>query len=280
MATYAIGDVQGCFKPLLSLLENINFNDKTDDLWFAGDLINRGPDSLATLRFIYSLGDKAKVVLGNHDLHLLAVAHGYSNLKKHDTLADILNAPDRDQLLNWLIKQPLCHYDVELNVIMTHAGVPPCWNLEQTITLAEEAHQLLMSNQVDRFFDVMYSNTPEIWHDDLQGFDRYRTIVNYLTRMRFCKSNSTLDFKQTGAAYKGSKSGFSAWFNYPSKLPKDMHVVFGHWASLEGKTHVKNIHALDTGCVWGNALTALRLDDWQRFRSSSTHQNINKRNDL
>lgn len=270
MATYAIGDVQGCFKPLQHLLEVIHFDEKQDCLWFAGDLINRGPHSLATLRFIHSLGDSAKVVLGNHDLHLLAVAHGYANLKKNDTLADILNATDRDELLNWLIAQPLCHYDANFNAVMSHAGIPPCWDLPQTLSLAEEAHRMLISDQADSFFAVMYGNTPEIWNDSLQGFDRYRAIVNYLTRMRFCQSNGLLDLKQNGSVYKDTKSGFSPWFTFPSKLPPECQVIFGHWAALEGETNVTNIHALDTGCVWGNTLTALRLDDWQRFTSPAT----------
>lgn len=270
MATYAIGDVQGCLTPLTNLLSQINFSQDKDILWFAGDIINRGPKSLGTLRLIYSMRDNIKLVLGNHDLHLLAVAHGHANLKKNDTLADILNAKDRDELLDWLLQQPLCHYDESHQTIMTHAGVPPCWDLEQTLSLAQEVHEFLKSDQADRFFAAMYGNKPDTWKDDLQDIDRYRVIVNYLTRMRYCRANGKLDFKQAGPTYKGTKEGFAPWFEYPSKLPKECKVVFGHWASIEGKTNIDNIYALDTGCVWGNSLTALRLDDWQSFSSPYT----------
>ena len=265
MATYAIGDIQGCLTPFINLLAQIEFNQATDTLWLAGDMVNRGPQSLETLRFIYSIRSNIKAVLGNHDLHLLAVAHGYANLTKNDTLADILSASDRDELLSWLIQQPLCHYDPTLKTIMTHAGIPPCWDLEKTLQLAEEAHQLLLSDQVHEFFAVMYGNKPNVWEDELTGMDRQRAIVNYLTRMRFCKKRGKLDLKQAGATYKDSKKGFDAWFNYPSKLPSDCQVIFGHWASLEGKTNLNNIHALDTGCVWGSSLTALRLEDKKLF---------------
>lgn len=265
MATYAIGDLQGCFTPLTELLKLIEFDQTRDTLWLAGDLINRGPQSLEVLRFIYSIRHSVKVVLGNHDLHLLAVARGHSHLKKADTLADILNATDRDELLEWLIKQPLCHYDAKLNIIMSHAGIPPCWNLPQALALAQEAHQLLISDQADDFLAVMYGNKPDNWKEELTGMDRQRAIINYFTRMRFCKKGGKLDLKQTGSVYADTKKGFDAWFNFPSKLPKNCQIVFGHWAALEGQTQKTHIHALDTGCVWGSSLTALRLEDGQRF---------------
>ena len=264
MATYAIGDLQGCLTPLLALLQQIEFQPNKDELWFAGDLVNRGPDSLATLRFVHALGENAKVVLGNHDLHLLAVAHGHGRLKRSDTLTDILNASDRDTLLGWLQQQPLCHYDVKFNTIMTHAGIPPCWTLEQTLTLATEVQKTLRSPQADEFFAVMYGNKPEKWHDKLVGMERIRAIVNYLTRMRFCTKRGKLDLKSKGASSALSEK-YAPWFQHPSQLPADCHIVFGHWASLEGRADNNQTHALDTGCVWGGRLTALRLDDMQRF---------------
>ena len=234
MATYVIGDLQGCLTPLVQLLEQINYHPEQDKLWFAGDLINRGEESLETLRFIKSLGHNATIVLGNHDLHLLAVSHGYGKLKRGDTLAEILTAGDRDDLMNWLRQQPLFHYDEQLNTVMTHAGIPPCWDLAKTQSLANEVETKLKSDNVDDFFATMYGNTPDTWSDELTGLDRLRAITNYLTRMRFCDENSKLDLKSKEGINTAEK-GFAPWFNYPSKVPKDCHIVFGHWAALEGK---------------------------------------------
>lgn len=269
MATYVIGDLQGCLSPLITLLEQINYKQENDALWFAGDLINRGAESLETLRFVKSLGDNAKIVLGNHDLHLIAVAHGHSTLKRSDTLFEILTAKDRDELIEWLRKQPLCHYDEKLNTIMTHAGVPPCWTLEQTQTLAREVENVLQGDQVEEFLAVMYGNKPNQWDDKLEGMDRLRAITNYLTRMRFCNADSKLNLK----AKEGPSTapiGYSPWFDYPTKLPDNCHIVFGHWAALEGITNKDTIHALDTGCVWGGSLTALRLEDMNSFSTPCT----------
>jgi bis(5'-nucleosyl)-tetraphosphatase (symmetrical) len=274
MATYVIGDLQGCLTPLVELLENIHYHPERDKLWFAGDLINRGEESLETLRFVKSLGNNATVVLGNHDLHLLAVSHGHGKLKRGDTLAKILTAADRDDLMNWLRQQPLFHYDEQLNTVMTHAGIPPCWDLAKTQSLASEVEAKLRSDRVDDFFATMYGNTPDKWRDDLTGLDRLRTITNYLTRMRFCDENSKLDLKSKEGINTAEK-GFAPWFNYPSKVPEGCHIVFGHWAALEGKTQLEHIHALDTGCVWGGSLTALRLEDKQRFSTPCT---LNRKN--
>jgi bis(5'-nucleosyl)-tetraphosphatase (symmetrical) len=274
MATYVIGDLQGCLTPLVELLENIHYHPERDKLWFAGDLINRGEESLETLRFVKSLGNNATVVLGNHDLHLLAVSHGHGKLKRGDTLAEILTAADRDDLMNWLRQQPLFHYDEQLNTVMTHAGIPPCWDLAKTQSLASEVEAKLRSDRVDDFFATMYGNTPDKWRDDLTGLDRLRTITNYLTRMRFCDENSKLDLKSKEGINTAEK-GFAPWFNYPSKVPEGCHIVFGHWAALEGKTQLEHIHALDTGCVWGGSLTALRLEDKQRFSTPCT---LNRKN--
>lgn len=264
MATYVIGDLQGCLAELIQLLEKIQYDPNQDKLWFAGDLINRGPSSLETLRFIKSLGQNATVVVGNHDLHLLAVSHGHGDLKRKDTLTEILMASDRDELMSWLRQQPLCHYDPQLNVIMSHAGIPPCWDLHTTLSLAKEVEDKLKSETVDEFFAAMYGNKPNKWHDELTGTDRLRAITNYLTRMRFCDANSKLDLKSKEGVGTATQ-GYAPWFNYPTQLPEGCQIVFGHWAAIEGKTQQDNIHALDTGCVWGGSLTALRLDDMQRF---------------
>lgn len=264
MSTYVIGDIQGCFTPLLTLLEQIQYDPNNDELWFAGDLINRGSESLETLRFIRSLGSKAKVILGNHDLHLIAVSYGFSDLKRGDTVHSILNASDRDDLLNWLKSQPLCHYNEELNVIMTHAGVPPCWTLEDTLRLSKEVETMLQSDRVEDFLQVMYGNKPSQWSETLTGMDRLRAITNYLTRMRFCRADSKLDLKSKEGP-NTARSGYAPWFTFPSQLPHDTRVVFGHWAALEGVTEHSHFHALDTGCVWGGTLTAMRLEDNIRF---------------
>ncbi|WP_219703086.1 symmetrical bis(5'-nucleosyl)-tetraphosphatase [Marinomonas lutimaris] len=274
MATYVIGDLQGCLTPLIQLLEQINYHPEQDKLWFAGDLINRGEESLETLRFIKSLGNNATIVLGNHDLHLLAVSHGHGKLKRGDTLAEILTAGDRDDLMDWLRHQPLFHYDAQLNTVMTHAGIPPCWDLKKAQTLAKEVEDKLKSDSVDDFFATMYGNKPDQWSDDLTGLDRLRAITNYLTRMRFCDENSKLDLESKEGINTATK-GYAPWFNYPTKVPEDCHIVFGHWAALEGKTQKERIHALDTGCVWGGSLTALRLEDRQRFSTPCT---INRNN--
>ena len=274
MATYVIGDLQGCLTPLVQLLEQIKYHPEQDKLWFAGDLINRGQESLETLRFIKSLGSNATVVLGNHDLHLLAVSYGHGKLKRGDTLSEILTAGDRDDLMEWLRNQPLFHYDEQLNTVMTHAGIPPCWDLKQTQALAKEVEDILKSDNVDDFFANMYGNKPNKWSDDLTGLDRLRAITNYLTRMRFCDENSKLDLASKEGIDTATK-GYAPWFNYPSKVPENCHIVFGHWAALEGKTHKERIHALDTGCVWGGSLTALRLEDRQRFSTPCT---INRKN--
>lgn len=269
MATYVIGDLQGCLTPLLQLLEQVSYHSENDKLWFAGDLINRGQESLKTLRFIKSLGEKATVVLGNHDLHLLAVAHGYGKLGRKDTLTEILTANDRDDLMDWLRQQPLFHYDKKLNVAMVHAGIPPCWDLNTTQILATEVETKLRSNSVDEYFSAMYGNKPNKWSDDLTGMDRLRSITNYLTRMRFCNAKSKLDLKSKESINTAEK-GYQPWFNYPLQIPKGCHIVFGHWAALEGNTEKEHIHALDTGCVWGGSLTALRLNDMQRFSTPCT----------
>ncbi len=263
MATYAIGDLQGCFGALQRLLKTVDYNPDTDILWFAGDLVNRGPESLECLRFVRELDDRAVTVLGNHDLHLLAVHFINAGQKKSDTLQAILDAPDADALLGWLLLQPLVHLDTERNWCMSHAGIPPMWSAGKALSLSDEATQAMRNDPVG-FFQTMYGNQPDVWDESLTGADRLRVIVNYLTRMRFIDDGGHLNL----TAKEGidtAPAGFFPWFASTQRQSAGTRLLFGHWAALEGHTGVEDIHALDTGCVWGGSLTALRLEDGQRF---------------
>jgi len=264
MAVYAVGDIQGCYQPLKSLLKKINFNEQSDTLWLAGDLVNRGPRSLDVLRFVQSLGERAITVLGNHDLHLIAVAYGHRKHSKKDTLDGILNAPDADELIDWLRRQKLAHLDTEAGYFMSHAGIPPCWSVQQALDLAGEVERCLQSEHIDAYLQAMYGNEPDTWSDSLQGVERLRTITNYLTRMRFCDANGRLDLETKEGADKAIK-GFAPWFSYHNPSLDRLNLLFGHWAALEGKVTLTHVHALDTGCVWGSRLRAMRLDDKKLF---------------
>lgn len=268
MATYAIGDLQGCYAEFEALLERLDFSASRDHLWLAGDLVNRGPDSLGCLRKSLALDGAASVVLGNHDLHLLAVARGHGKLKRSDTLSDILDAPDCHEMLEWLRRQPLMVTDPDRRCVMTHAGLLPQWSLTQSAALAAEAETVLRGDDVDDFLAVMYGNTPARFSPELSGHDRIRAIVNVFTRMRFIAEDGTLDF----AAKEGLDSApdqFAPWFTYPRHHDRDaeMTLLFGHWAALEGHTPGARVdaEALDTGCVWGGSLTALDLDSGERI---------------
>ncbi|WP_415893423.1 symmetrical bis(5'-nucleosyl)-tetraphosphatase [Neptuniibacter sp. PT8_73] len=265
MATYAIGDIQGCYDELQALLKHINFTT-SDHLWVAGDLVNRGPKSLETLRFLRDLGEQATCVLGNHDLHLLAVHYGATSSKRSDTLDEILEAPDRIELMHWLSQQKLLAHDKSLNVVMVHAGIPPCWTIRKARKRAKEVEKVLQSDQVESFFNHMYGNKPDLWSSDLSGWERLRLITNYLTRMRFCSPEGQLDFSAKGSL-ASQPEGYQPWFKAPRKDPaeSEIRILFGHWAALEGNADADHVFALDTGCVWGNKLTALRLEDHQLF---------------
>lgn len=274
MPTYAIGDVQGCFEKLIELLEVIGFSEK-DTLWFTGDLVNRGTESLKTLRFIRDLHQKRRVslVLGNHDLGMLAIANGaYPYDPAHHSFSDILEAPDKDELLNWLEEQPLIHHDPSLNYTLVHAGIYPNWDLEQAQKYASEVEQVLKNrnegySQKIQFYHHLFGNTPTHWDPELDGFDRLRFIVNCFTRMRFVSLDGHLNLNVKEAAEKAPK-GFFPWFEIPHRKCQQLPIIFGHWAALQGKCRTPNTFALDTGCVWGNALTAFRLEDQQRFSVS------------
>lgn len=256
MAIYAIGDVQGCFGSLKKLLQRIQFNRSKDRLWFTGDLVNRGPQSLETLRYIKGLGDAAVTVLGNHDLHLLAVAYNHRSHRKKDTLEAILDAPDKDELLDWLRHRPLLHY--EKPYCLVHAGLAPQWNLKQAKDCALEVEAVLRNAKFTRFFAHMYGDTPERWSDQLKGWDRLRFITNCLTRMRYCQTNGSLDLTCKGPP--GSQPArLLPWFEVPDRRSASLKIIFGHWSTL-GFRADNGIYALDTGCLWGGRLTALRID--------------------
>lgn len=262
MATYIVGDIQGCFDELQRLLEHVSFSPKHDQLWLAGDLVARGPKSLETLRFVKSLGDSAKVVLGNHDLHLLAVAHGVKKLKDKDKTAPILTAPDSQTLLDWLSMQPLlAEHD---DFVMCHAGISPQWNLATARTCAREVENILQSNQLPWLLNHMYSNKPDYWDDHLTGLDRYRYIINAFTRMRFCFPDGRLDMDCKLPPQEVSADELIPWFALPQRVSLGKAVLFGHWAALQG--HVdEEVIGLDTGCVWGGELTMIRWEDKQIF---------------
>lgn len=258
MAVFAVGDIQGCYDELQRLLERIDFDLAEDMLWFTGDLVNRGPRSLDVLRFVKGLGSRALCVLGNHDLHLLAVAAGTAPLRKNDTLDAILAATDRDELLHWLRHRPLLHHDNTLGYTLIHAGLPPQWDLALAGRCARELEAALRDASHVDFFHHMYGDRPRRWSADLEGWDRLRFIVNCFTRMRYCSVDGDLDLKVKGAPGSQPK-GYLPWFEVPGRLSRDLHILFGHWSTL-GEVRGENVHALDTGCVWGGRLSALHLD--------------------
>lgn len=268
MATHAIGDLQACLHPFEELLRKLAFHPDRDQLWLCGDLVNRGPDSLGTLRAVYALRDNCRIVLGNHDLHLLAVAHGCHPCKKGDTLDDILRAPDRETLLDFLLQQPLAV--AESGWLMSHAGVPPGWSVTDTLAASTEV-SLAMQREPRRFFEQMYGNEPAHWRADLHGADRWRFAINALTRMRFVGRDGSLELKQKGAP--GSQpAGLLPWYEHSDRPVGTTQLLFGHWAMLNGKTGRNDVHALDTGCVYGQQLTALTLETGQRSHVPGWHR--------
>ena len=264
MATYVVGDVQGCLDPLRCLLEQVHFDPARDTLWSVGDIVNRGPQCLESLRFFYGLRDSLVMVLGNHDLHLLAVAAGARKPSRSDTLDAILAAPDREELLNWLLYRPLIHHEFDHTLV--HAGIPPQWTVQEAIGYAREVESALRSPNCAEFLRNMYGNRPAVWSDDLTGMTRLRVITNYLTRMRYCTKKGVLDLQSKGTrplpgvAEVGDKK-VSAWFSHKQRKTRKDRIIFGHWAALQGRTDTPYAIGLDTGCVWGGQLTAFRLED-------------------
>ncbi len=266
MATYIIGDVQGCFTELQNLLELIQFNPQQDRLGFAGDLVNRGPHSLEVLRFIKNLKDPI-VVLGNHDLFLLSLIYhpNSSSSTNPHTLSAVLDAPDKFELGDWLRQQVFLYHDPAQQYLLSHAGLPPFWELQEALSYATEVQQILSGDNFQEFFKHLLGNQPACWDHKLSGYERYRCIVNVFTRMRLCTLRGCLDFRSKGLV-SNSSSAYQPWFKLLKPAQYDNNnICFGHWAALEGKVDVPNIYALDTGCAWGNSLTALRMEDKQRF---------------
>ncbi len=261
MATYAVGDLQGCVKPLKRLLRQAGFSWRRDRLWVVGDLVNRGPDSLKVLRYLHRHRSRVTCVLGNHDLHLLAVAQGLRRPARHDTLREVLVAPDRDELLDWLRWRPLLHSD--MGCTMVHAGIPHLWSLEQARAHAAEVEAALRGADYRKFLAKMYGGTPRLWRDDLSGYARLRAITNYLTRMRYVYPSGALDLRSKGPAPEPGKP-VAPWFARRHESVAETRLIFGHWASLAGEVGGENLHALDTGCVWGGRLSLLCLDSGER----------------
>jgi bis(5'-nucleosyl)-tetraphosphatase (symmetrical) len=263
MATYAIGDVQGCYSALAALLDQVGFNATRDRLWFVGDLVNRGTQSLAVLRFVRGLGDAAVVVHGNHDLHLLASAAGLARRRPDDTLADVMAAPDRDELLDWLRFRPMAHAEDEY--LLVHAGLLPAWSVGQALDLAAEVEHELRVKRYRDFLAELYGSKPAAWSDALAGMDRLRVIVNAMTRMRFVSADGAMDFAAKGET-ANAPPGYMPWFDVPGRASRAATIVCGHWSAL-GLRIRPDLLALDTGCVWGGALTAMRLEDRRLYQT-------------
>ena len=256
MSRHAIGDIQGCCDELRALLSRVGFSADRDRLWFVGDLVNRGPRSLEVLRYVRALGDNAIVVLGNHDLHLLAIACGCRPARRSDTLEEILRAPDRDTLLEWLATRPLAHF--EAGDLLVHAGLVPQWTVETTLGLAREVERALRNDPRD-LFEHMYGDEPDHWSADLTGTDRLRFAINVLTRIRVCTIDGCINLRIKGKP-AAADSRWRPWFDIESRRTRDARVIFGHWSAL-GLVIRRDVIGLDSGCVWGGALTAIDLDD-------------------
>jgi bis(5'-nucleosyl)-tetraphosphatase (symmetrical) len=265
MSHYVVGDIQGCYSEFAQLLELIGFDRQRDRLWVVGDLVNRGPDSLSVLRTVKSLGDAASLVLGNHDLHLLTVAAGHRTAHLRDTLAPILAAPDRDELLDWLRRQPLVVLESEL--LMVHAGLLPSWTPNQAVVLSREVETMLASPEHDDFLRHLYGDEPSRWDESLTGYDRLRVIVNACTRLRFCSSDDAMQLEEKRGP-EHAPAGFAPWFAHPGRKTAGVTIVCGHWSALD-LFFAPNLMMLDSGCLWGGTLTSVRLGDSRVFQVPS-----------
>ncbi|MBM0747998.1 bis(5'-nucleosyl)-tetraphosphatase (symmetrical) ApaH [Pantoea eucrina] len=271
MSTYLIGDIHGCYDELRALLAQVSFDPQQDELWLTGDLVARGPGSLDVLRYVKSLGDSVRMVLGNHDLHLLAVFAGISRNKPKDRLTPLLEADDADVLINWLRRQPLLQVDEEKKLVMAHAGITPQWDLATAKACAREVEAVLSSDSYPLFLDAMYGDMPNNWTPELSGLARLRFSTNALTRMRFCFPNGQLDMICKEAP-DSAPPPLRPWFNVPGKMGSDYTQIFGHWASLEGKGTPDHVIGLDTGCCWGGTLTLLHWETQQCYVQRSRRE--------
>lgn len=274
MSTYLIGDVHGCYDELKAILSQVCFNSKLDTLWLTGDLVARGPRSLEVLRLVYKLGNSVRIVLGNHDLHLLAVHAGISYNKPKDYITPLLEAPDADQLINWLRHQPFLQIDESKKLVMVHAGISPQWNMDTARKRACELEEILASDSYLLFLDSVYNDNKHNLGNlnlDLSKLESLLFSINVFTRMRYCFSNSKLDMNYKGTPDKAPKSLYP-WFKIPGIIPEHYSIVFGHWASLMGRNTPAGIYGLDTGCCWGGKLTLLRWEDKQFIYQPSNRQ--------
>jgi len=258
MSIYAVGDLQGCLTPLQRLLDQVHFDPATDRLWLVGDLVNRGPESLESLRFVRGLGEAAITVLGNHDLHLLAIHQGVHRVRRKDTVQPILDAPDRDALMHWLRHRPLMHHDPHIQWTLLHAGLPPQWDLETARGCAAEVESVLRGADYPLLLERMYGDEPDQWSESLQGWERLRFITNCFTRLRYCSADGHVDMEYKGAP-GGQLPHLLPWFAVPGRKSAGQRIVFGHWSTL-GLYRGDDVLCLDTGCVWGQRMTLARLD--------------------
>ena len=268
MSTYAIGDIQGCYSELRSLLRECDFDPRHDRLWLVGDLVNRGPRSLDVLRFVADLGDRAHTVLGNHDLHLVATARGARRLRSKDTFQDVLDASDGEVLIDWLRDRPMAYHDPESGFVMVHAGIAPAWTLDDALDRAAELSRALAAPDHPRLLSNMYGNEPDRWRESLTGIDRLRFITNAFTRMRYCHVDGRLDFSEAGPPGIQENPSLVPWFALRDAGVDRARIVFGHWATLQLRSPLSralHVRHVDTGCVWGGSLTALRLEDDRGF---------------
>ncbi|MDX2425051.1 MAG: symmetrical bis(5'-nucleosyl)-tetraphosphatase [Cycloclasticus sp.] len=265
MATYAIGDLQGCYDPLRRLLDTLKFDPAHDQLWFTGDLINRGPKSLQTLRFIISLGDSARTVLGNHECHFLAVAYGHKKPHRADTFEQLLAAEDAKELIEWVRKQPFMYEDHSLGYSMIHAGLPPQWSLAEARQYARELEATFQSDNIDQFLASMYGDQPDRWDANLTGNERLRFVINCFTRLRYCDEQGRLHLKEKGAIGTQAE-GLLPWFEAPNRKTLNDRLLFGHWSTL-GLHKKNNAICLDSGCLWGGKLSAIKLDGSEQIIS-------------
>nr|CAA6830842.1 MAG: Bis(5'-nucleosyl)-tetraphosphatase, symmetrical (EC [uncultured Thiotrichaceae bacterium] len=269
MATYVVGDLQGCFNPLMRLMDQLKFDPAFDRVWFAGDLVSRGPQSLQTLRYAKSLGHSSISVLGNHDISLIAAAHGV--ITPHKSLAALFDAPDFPELLEWVTHRPLLHHDKNLNAVMVHAGIPPVWDLKTATAYARDAETQLQQADPSQWLASIYDNKPTEWNPEDKAIDRQRYTINALTRMRYCEAEGQLEFKQKQSPEVTSKvhPELFPWFRHPIRRKIPQTIYFGHWSTL-GYHQGNNVVALDTGCVWGGKITAIHIDSDKKAKYQVT----------